>query len=130
ALTMLRDALHRGGGYDLAVVDFRMPGMNGFDLAAIIHSDAALSSLPMVMLTPYGQRGGKGRAGDLGILASLTKPVRQTRLAATLVAVLSPGGDASLVPGGRAGPGDTRPLPDSMCGAAADAISPWRPRLS
>ena len=80
ALKMLRDAAARGEAYDVAVLDLMMPGMDGFDLARVVRSDARLSSVSLVLLTSFGQRGDGARAREAGIAAYLTKPVRQSQL--------------------------------------------------
>ncbi|MDX6406825.1 MAG: hypothetical protein QOH70_4280 [Blastocatellia bacterium] len=80
ALELLRSAAAAGTPYDLAILDFMMPGMDGFELARAIKSDPALASVRMVLLTSFGQRGDGATAHEAGIAACLTKPVRQSQL--------------------------------------------------
>jgi PAS domain S-box-containing protein len=80
ALELLRSAAAMGTPYDLAILDFMMPGMDGFELARTIKSEPALASVRMVLLTSFGQRGHGATARTAGFAAYLTKPVRQSQL--------------------------------------------------
>jgi CheY-like chemotaxis protein len=62
--------------------------MDGFELARTIKFDPAIASVPMVLLTSYGQRGDGAEARDAGIAAYLTKPVRQSQLFDCLASVV------------------------------------------
>jgi two-component system, sensor histidine kinase and response regulator len=78
ALELLALATRGGTPYQLAVIDFQMPGMHGGELARRMRVDLGLASLPIVMLASLG-------AGELGdarqhIDETLTKPVRQGEL--------------------------------------------------
>jgi two-component system, sensor histidine kinase and response regulator len=97
ALMLLRSAALRGIPYDLAVLDFQMPTMDGFGLTEFIKSDARIASVPLVMLTSYTQRGHRERADIAGIIAYLPKPIRQAHLHAALVKAVTPA-DAAPVP--------------------------------
>lgn len=88
ALMMLRNTADRGTPYDLAILDFMMPRMDGFGLATAIKEDPRIAAIPLLMLTSYSQRGHRERAGHLGIAAYIAKPVRQTQLHAALVHLL------------------------------------------
>jgi two-component system, LytTR family, response regulator AlgR len=72
--------LHRGEGCELALLDIRMPGRDGMQLAA------ALRSLPqppsVVFVTAHGNHA--VRAFDLDAVDYLTKPVLRERLQAAL----------------------------------------------
>ena len=87
ALELLRSAAARGITYNLAILDFMMPGMDGFELARTIKSEPAC--VPMVLLTSFGQRGDGATAREAGIAAYLTKPVRQSQLFDCLANVIS-----------------------------------------
>jgi len=89
ALELLRSAATRGTPYDLAILDFMMPGMDGFELARTIKSEPAIAAVPVVLLTSFGQRGDGASARAAGIAAYLTKPVRQSQLFDCLANVVS-----------------------------------------
>jgi PAS domain S-box-containing protein len=96
ALEMLRDAAVRAEPFDLALIDFRMPGMSGAELADVIRADDRLSGVRLVLLR--SRVPGDESADDTTFAASLTKPVRQARLLECLVEVLSGPRDSAAQP--------------------------------
>ncbi len=80
ALTMLREASAHGEPYDVALVDMKMPGLSGLELARVVRGDPDLRDLPMVMLTSLTAAAEGGAAREAGIQITLNKPVRQTDL--------------------------------------------------
>jgi CheY-like chemotaxis protein len=84
AMETLRAAAVREEPYDLAILDMRMPGMDGIQLARTIRADPAVRSTRLVMLTSMGQRSEGEEAREAGVEAYLTKPVRQAELRDTL----------------------------------------------
>ena len=88
ALAAIRSARDAGLPFDLVLLDFQMPGMDGFAVARRIHDDPALGAMTIMMLSSVGQRGDSQRCRDLGISAYLVKPVRQTVLLDAVLAVL------------------------------------------
>jgi two-component system sensor histidine kinase/response regulator len=89
ALKLLKAAAAQGVPYDLAILDFLMPGMDGFALAEAIKSDPEISRVPLVLLTSAGVRGDGARSRNSGIAAYLSKPVRQSQLFDCLISVMS-----------------------------------------
>jgi CheY-like chemotaxis protein/HPt (histidine-containing phosphotransfer) domain-containing protein len=88
ALEVLRDAASRGGAYEVVILDMMMPGMDGIALARAIKVDAAIAEVRLVMLASVGLRGDAEEARQAGILAYLSKPVRQSELYNCLAAVM------------------------------------------
>jgi CheY-like chemotaxis protein len=90
ALEDPEDALRRlteGEGYDVLVLDFQMPGMDGLELAEAVRAIPAGSQLPLVMMTSLGGR--EVLAGrDVGIAAVLVKPVKPSALFDALVTAI------------------------------------------
>jgi two-component system sensor histidine kinase/response regulator len=78
ALDELHRAADRGDPFDVAVLDYNMPRMDGVELARQITASPQLRSLRMVMLTSSGT--GHAAARDAGVCEFRTKPVRQSRL--------------------------------------------------
>jgi two-component system, sensor histidine kinase and response regulator len=108
ALERLQEAVTRGAPYLVAFLDLQMPGMDGLTLARAITADPALVATRLVLLTSLGVPAGAA-ARQAGILASLTKPVRQAQLYATLATVLAAPvlaglGAAPLAPAATAAP--------------------------
>jgi len=81
ALKLLQDALELQAPYDIALIDYVMPGMDGIELARQLRADQRFDSLRMVMLSAHlDQRELCVKALDAGYAACLTKPIRQSQL--------------------------------------------------
>jgi two-component system, sensor histidine kinase and response regulator len=79
ALVTLRDAAARRAAFDLALIDMKMPGMNGLELAQAVRAEAALSQTPLVLLSTLASGDGAA-ARRAGFNACLNKPVRRADL--------------------------------------------------
>ncbi|MBL8689438.1 MAG: PAS-domain containing protein [Rhodospirillaceae bacterium] len=77
ALSRLRG---RGAKVDVLVVDYKLPGIDGFALRQQVAESKTLSSIGMVLVTAYDDRGQRRRALEAGFKAYLTKPVRRAVL--------------------------------------------------
>jgi PAS domain S-box-containing protein len=88
ALDKARAAAGTPTEFQLALVDYQMPEMDGSGLAREIRADARLAQLPIVLLTSIPQHGDAERAKYDAFAAYLTKPVRQQVLLETLVGVV------------------------------------------
>ena len=86
ALELLRSSSKRGSPFDLAILDFHMPKMNGIELAREIRKDPAIARTRLVMLTssPIAAE----ELDDASILAHLSKPVRKSELYNCLIQVV------------------------------------------
>ncbi len=80
ALQMLRQATAREQRYDLVVLDCRMPGMDGLQLAAALKADAELGLVPAIMLTSEARPSDAQQLEAAGLRACLAKPIRRTPL--------------------------------------------------
>lgn len=67
----LLDALD-GGPADCIVIDYKMPGMNGIDLARHLRENKV--STPIVMITGYPDESISGRAAAVGVCHVVLKP--------------------------------------------------------
>jgi signal transduction histidine kinase/DNA-binding response OmpR family regulator len=90
ALAALRATAERGDSFAIALVDMKMPGMNGLELARAIKSDPEFAQLPVVLLTSLGADGEAAAAREAGIVACLHKPFRKDELRKTIAAALEP----------------------------------------
>ena len=88
ALECLRNAAGQQSPFDLAILDMQMPGMDGLELARRIKAEPVISTTRLVLLTSVGQRGDAKAAQSAGIVAYLTKPIRQSLLYECLSLVL------------------------------------------
>jgi signal transduction histidine kinase/CheY-like chemotaxis protein len=75
ALSMLQSAHNAGRAYDVAMIDFMMPQMDGLDLALHIRRHADLSETAMIMLTSSSQRSAADACIAAGCTLLLSKPV-------------------------------------------------------
>ncbi|KIO48389.1 response regulator [Nitrosospira sp. NpAV] len=88
ALRALRGAHAAGDPYQIAILDYQMPGMDGEGLGRAIKTDPLLHDTQLVMLSSLGQEGDiRERLKKIGFSAYLVKPARQSELLSTLVDV-------------------------------------------
>ncbi len=74
--------------FDLAILDFMMPGMDGIALAKEIKSNENIKKTPLIILTSMGLIGESEQAKKVGVRYCLSKPVRQSHLYNTLLNTL------------------------------------------
>jgi signal transduction histidine kinase/CheY-like chemotaxis protein len=80
ALAELSAAAAVGDPYRLAILDLRMPDVDGLGLARAIRAEPTLTGIRLVLLTSSARRGDARAARDAGIEAFLTKPVKESAL--------------------------------------------------
>lgn len=85
ALRALREAHAAGDPYQIAILDYQMPEMDGEMLGQVIKADPLLHNIQLVMLSSLGQEGDiRERLKKVGFAAYLVKPARQSELLSTL----------------------------------------------
>ncbi len=91
ALAELEEATARGKPFDLVLMDWKMPGMDGMEAARKIQEADAFSSRPpvVVMVSAYGREEMMAKAETNGISAVLVKPVDPGLLLETLTNLFS-----------------------------------------
>jgi PAS domain S-box-containing protein len=102
----------RGKPVDAAVIDLKMPGMSGLQLAAMIRRVMPDARFPLIALAPRGNNDFMIEIGDLGIAAVLSKPLKSRVLLETLLRLMDPEGESprpGLPPGDR-----TRPIAETF----------------
>ena len=80
ALIEMTRAASAGQTYELALLDVRMPGIDGFELAEKMKLQPEHGCATIIMLTSEGQRGDAVRCRELGVASYLMKPVSQSEL--------------------------------------------------
>ncbi|MCC6575229.1 MAG: response regulator [Planctomycetes bacterium] len=90
ALRTLREAIAASEPFSAALVDLRMPGMDGIQLARAIKNDERLKETPLIMITSDARSQDSTLSRDL-VEAFLPKPLRATVLAEVLARVLNRG---------------------------------------
>jgi signal transduction histidine kinase/DNA-binding response OmpR family regulator len=88
ALSLLRAGASESAPFDLAILDYNMPDIDGLQLAGMITSDPSLSGVRLILLTSVGIRGDARKAREAGISGYLTKPVRRDVLYGSIEAVM------------------------------------------
>ncbi|MES2483224.1 MAG: response regulator [Pseudomonadota bacterium] len=93
ALTMMEDARRRERPYELALVDWQMPLMNGIETVARLREQAGDEAPPVVMVTGFGREEAMADAQqhDQRLHHVLTKPVTASTLLETMGAALGRG---------------------------------------
>jgi PAS domain S-box-containing protein len=104
-------ALRSAGPFDLALLDFQMPGMDGLELARRIRADPALAGLRLILLTSLGVRGQREQARAAGFAGYLVKPVRQSQLFDCLATAMAAAGPPAPAPARAATPAEAGPAP-------------------
>jgi PAS domain S-box-containing protein len=88
ALELMRAAARAGTAFDAAVIDMKMPIMDGMTLAGELRRDPLLQGVKIAMLTSLASGNEAQVAYEAGIEAYLTKPVRQHELLDALARLL------------------------------------------
>ena len=70
----------RGGGFQFVISDWNMPNMTGIDLLRNIRADAALKSLPVLMVTAEAKKENIIAAAQAGANGYVVKPFTSATL--------------------------------------------------
>ena len=87
ALMKMRQAATEGRPYDIVVIDYLMPQMNGEMLARAIKDEKALESACLIMLTAAGNAENYEKFAMRGFSAYMIKPVSNHTLVETLALI-------------------------------------------
>ncbi|MDR1035402.1 MAG: response regulator transcription factor [Deltaproteobacteria bacterium] len=100
-------AMTAAGGFDAAVLDVMLPGMNGFEVLRRLRASEGTSSLPVLMLSARGEEIDRVVGLEMGADDYLPKPFGSRELVARLRAILR-----RAAPGGQDRGGSTRRVGD------------------
>ncbi len=87
-LAELIRAKEAGAPYQLLLLDRRMPGMDGFQVAESIRNAPGLADLTVMMLTSEGRTRDAVRCRDLGVATYLVKPIKRSELFAAITTAM------------------------------------------
>jgi CheY-like chemotaxis protein len=87
--TQALEWMRAGERFDLALLDMRMPGMDGLMLAGEIRKLPSGSRLPLVLLTSVGVRSDSPEFASAELAGFLTKPIKPFQLREILLRVMS-----------------------------------------
>jgi two-component system sensor histidine kinase/response regulator len=77
----MTNAVVRGGGYDIVLIDLRLPDMDGWQLASEVRNDPVLEKTPLVLMSPLGESTGDAKMKLLRWFdAYINKPVKVREL--------------------------------------------------
>jgi PAS domain S-box-containing protein len=88
--------------FDLVLLDCRMPGMDGFEVADHIRQDDSFRGMTVMMLTSDNRAGDITKAGKHGISGYLVKPIKRNDLENSINASMAESGTVPEAP--KAGP--------------------------
>jgi two-component system sensor histidine kinase/response regulator len=89
---VLSELANPARSYDLVLLDWRMPDMDGFETARRIRSQINLPKIPKIfMVTAYGREEAMYQAKEMGFDAFLVKPVGQSILFDAIIEAFSRG---------------------------------------
>jgi PAS domain S-box-containing protein len=83
------DMLREGSKFDIAILDYHMPLLDGLSLSSEIRKIKSGKHIPIVILTSMGKRSLSPEIEALKLSAFLSKPIKQAHLYETLLSVLS-----------------------------------------
>ena len=78
-LSILKNNLTGKEPFELVIIDWRMPKMDGIEASRIIRDDLKLT-IPIILMTAFGREAEKLEAQKAGINMFLTKPIFQSTL--------------------------------------------------
>jgi two-component system, sensor histidine kinase and response regulator len=93
-LEVLEAAASAGRAFEVALIDYHMPGTDGEELGRQIRARPHLHPTRLVLLTSAGYRGDARRFAALGFAGYLLKPVTERELAGCLSLVMSSSADS------------------------------------
>jgi|GEM_PF-604466 len=109
ALALLRGAQERGQTFHLALLDWRMPGLNGVETARALRKAATDGTAPAILLlTAHGDQNMVEAALEAGIAKVLFKPLNVSNLLDGIVEALGGGTGSRAI-----SPASSQPIPGS-----------------
>jgi len=89
AISKLQSAQQSGKPFDLVLLDFMMPDMDGLHVSKLIRDDKTLSDTQIIILSSMNDDSSRQSARQLNVQHVLTKPVRSSTLFDSMVTQLS-----------------------------------------
>ena len=96
ALGTLDEAGRAGRRFDLILIDWKLPGMNGIDLARAIRASQGKAAPPLILLTSMTASNVAQAAREAGFATYLTKPLRREELYRAITRTMGLAAEAAL----------------------------------
>jgi len=80
AIKILKQEAEANVPFDIAVIDLRMPQMDGLEVAKAVKQDPILKTTHLILATAFDRAGQSDETLKLGFSAYLTKPIKQSAL--------------------------------------------------
>lgn len=80
AVTTLLSNVNTGKDMGIVLMDYCMPGMNGYELAAVVQAMPYFKDTKLIMMTSAGLKGEAAKAKEHGFAGFIAKPVRRDEL--------------------------------------------------
>jgi signal transduction histidine kinase/CheY-like chemotaxis protein len=80
ALEKLEEAVRAGQPYQVAILDWKMPGMDGLTLARVIKNNQKFKSVGLVLLSSFTQQSSSEKVAAAGFAAFVPKPAGKSDL--------------------------------------------------
>jgi two-component system, sensor histidine kinase and response regulator len=98
AITTIISKVSTRDKIDIALIDYQMPGMSGFELATSLKAIPFAKDIKLILLTSAAQRGGAKEAEQLGFAGYLIKPIKRDDLLNCIAIVLGLKSDENVEP--------------------------------
>jgi PAS domain S-box-containing protein len=80
AMALLGTLVNSGSAFDIGLVDYQMPGTDGYQFAAAVQEIPFLKEMKLILLTSAGQQGDAALASKRGFAGYLSKPIKRGEL--------------------------------------------------
>lgn len=101
AMATLAHRDHKEKLFDLIIIDYLLPSLNGFKMAEMIHNISGYEKVPLILTVTEPYRGQAKKAAKSGFAAYLTKPIKHEALTQTMMMVMNNDGkpitDANII---------------------------------
>ncbi|WP_111977907.1 response regulator [Algibacillus agarilyticus] len=89
AIAVLRDAKQKGAPYDLVIMDWRMPDLDGIEASRLISAELQSAMPKILMVSAYDKDEAKRQAHDVDISYFIEKPIEKTQLIDCLLTMVN-----------------------------------------